>query len=235
MSAYNTEKYIGEAIQSILNQTFTSFEFIIINDGSTDGTVEIIQSFSDSRIRLIDQSNSGIPRSLNTGIALAEADLIAHVDSDDIFFPQMLEKLYEVMLANPEYGIVGSNTDYMEVNGDYIFTHTTPNTHNEITNVVSKKCPFIHSGVMYRRGQVLKAGGYDVNAHSFQDHILWANLLKISRGHNIQEPLAKVRLNPTSMTIDERWRPRRFHQIRENGIKNGKLTIQVDISPIPCQ
>ncbi len=109
MSVYNGERFLREAIESILNQTYKCFEFLIINDGSTDRSREIILSYNDPRIRLADnKQNIGLTRSLNKGLGLAEGGYIARMDADDISMPERLEIQFEYMEANPNIGLVGS-------------------------------------------------------------------------------------------------------------------------------
>src|SRR5215204_3364964 len=122
MSAYNAGRYIGEAIDSVLKQTFTDFELIIINDGSTDDTESVVRSFGDPRIVLVGQSNEGIAAALNTGLVRARADLVARFDADDVCYPHRLEQQYHFLRAHPEYAIVGTAADYVDKGGDYIFT-----------------------------------------------------------------------------------------------------------------
>src|SRR5690606_30041678 len=109
MPVYNAEKYLREAIDSVLNQTFKNFEFLIIDDGSNDASVEIIESYKDSRIRLIhNQTNSGISYTLNRGIHLSSFDLIARMDADDISHKQRLEKQYKYALKYSDYSLFSS-------------------------------------------------------------------------------------------------------------------------------
>ena len=109
MPAYNAEKYIAESIESILSQTFTDFEFIIINDASTDSTKEIIESFQDSRIILINnEQNLGVAKSLNIGIATAKGKYIARMDADDISLPERFQTQFNFMEKNPDIDICGS-------------------------------------------------------------------------------------------------------------------------------
>ena len=110
MPAFNSEKYISEAIESILNQTFTDYEFIIINDGSTDNTAKIIQKYAkqDKRIKFVDnKKNQGFIASLNQGLDLARGEYIAKMDSDDISLPERFEKQVEYLDKNPNCGLVG--------------------------------------------------------------------------------------------------------------------------------
>ena len=227
MPAYNVEQYIGIAIRSVLEQSFTDFELLIINDGSTDGTEAIIRSFDDNRIRLINQGNRGIAAALNMGLLNANATLIARFDADDICMPDRLRVQYDFMLSNPDYIIVGSDADYTDMNGDYVFTCTMPaHTAAEIEALAVSKCPFIHSAVLFRKEAILQAGGYDEQACAFQDHILWAKCIRLGKTCNLPVSLLQVRLNPGSISIDEKWRTRRFREIKSQSIRRGKLTMQ---------
>jgi glycosyltransferase involved in cell wall biosynthesis len=226
MPAYNAERFIGEAIRSVLDQTFTDFEFIIINDGSTDQTPFIIRSFSDPRIRLINQENKGIAEALNLGLAAARAEIIARFDADDICYPWRLEVQYAFLKHNPGYILTGGAADYIDQHNNHVFTWLPKATSNtEISRIYRKVCPFIHSGVMYRKDAVIAAGGYNPHAHSFEDHFLWVKLInKGWRAANLPTPLIQVRLNPDSITIDEKWRGRKFRKLKYNSLKKGKIT-----------
>ncbi|HAS7841575.1 TPA: glycosyltransferase family 2 protein, partial [Vibrio cholerae] len=119
MSVYNGEKYLGEAIDSILKQTFSDFEFIIINDGSTDKTLEIIKSYmkKDDRIVLVSRENKGLIVSLNEGLDLAKGQYIARMDADDISIKSRFEKQIEFLDSNPDIGVCGT---WVEVFGENI-------------------------------------------------------------------------------------------------------------------
>lgn len=225
MPAYNAEKYIGEAIASVLNQTFPDFELLIINDGSTDATEQIIHSFTDERIRLINQTNQGIAAALNIGLLNSKADLVARFDADDICINNRLEAQYHFLDTHPDYIIVGSDADYISMNGDYIFTGRLPAySGREIQQLGITKCPFIHSSVMFRKKEILKAGSYNVHACTFEDHLLWSKIIRYSRACNLTQTLIKVRLNPESVCIDEKWRSKRFHEIKYTAIRNGSIS-----------
>jgi glycosyltransferase involved in cell wall biosynthesis len=228
MPAYNAERFIGEAIQSVLNQTFSDFEFFIINDGSTDNTAHVIASFNDPRIYVITQENKGIADALNLGLAAAKAPLIARFDADDICYPERLEIQFNLLQQNAELSITGSAADYIDEDNNPVFTWFPPAiSHKEILKMYRHACPFIHSGVLYRKDEVIRSGGYDAHAHSFEDHMLWVKLL--DRGGialNITKPLLQVRLNPQSITIDEKWRSRRFRKIKYDCLRNGKISYE---------
>jgi len=225
MPAYNAGKYIGEAIASVLNQSFTDFELLIINDGSTDDTVEIIRSFSDPRIVLISQQNKGVAAALNLGLINARSPYIARFDADDICYPNRLKIQYDFITAYPQYSIVGSAADYIDADGSYIFTHH-PEGHlnEEIQQLKFSTCPFIHSSVIYKKETILNNGGYNENAYTYEDHFLWANILKDEKACNLSQALIKVRLNPESITIDERWHSRKFRSIKYATLKKRSIT-----------
>ncbi|WP_184549159.1 glycosyltransferase family 2 protein [Mucilaginibacter sp. FT3.2] len=227
MPAYNAGKYIGDAIESVLEQTFTDFELLIVNDGSTDDTVEVICSFDDPRIVLIYHNNQGIAHALNNGLKYARAPFIARFDADDICYPERLQQQYDFMTANPEYSVVGSAADYIDMDGRFLFTHKPPAFNNdEIQQLKYSVCPFIHSSVFYKKDMVISKGGYNGHAYTFEDHFLWVNILKDQKACNLAQPLIKVRLNPESVTIDEKWRPRKFRDIKYTSLKNRTITKQ---------
>lgn len=226
MPAYNAEKYICEAIMSVLRQTFTDFELLIVNDGSTDRTAQIIRAFTDERIVLIDkEKNEGVAAALNTGLKAAHADYIARFDADDICHPERLEKQLRFLQQNPGYVLVGSDVDYMLDNGEYLFSFKCiAHTHEDIMQKMYFYCPFVHPAVMYRKQPVMDAGGYQENGHNFEDYLLWTQLTYAGRMHNLAEPLVKYRLNPFSITIDEKWRGKRFRELKRAAVTRGFIT-----------
>jgi len=181
MPAYNAEKYIGEAIASVLNQSFTDFELLIINDGSTDSTQKIIHSFRDKRIVLINQQNKGVSAALNVGLKAARADYIARFDADDVCHPDRLKIQYEFITSYPQYTIIGSTADYIDASGHFMFTHQLAGHLNEeIQQLKYSVCPFIHSSVLYKKDVVITNGGYNENAYTYEDHFLWASMQPVA-------------------------------------------------------
>jgi glycosyltransferase involved in cell wall biosynthesis len=225
MPVRNAEKYIAEAIRSVLEQTFTDFEFLILNDGSTDNTVNLIQQFSDLRIKLIEQPGQGIAIALNKGLYEAKGRYIARFDADDICFPERLEKQVKFLDDNTDYVLTGCDAEYISENGEHLFDFScTGHSNEEIMKRLYMNCPFIHSGVMYRKEMVMKAGGYSPDAHNFEDYLLWIQLAKYGRYYNLPEQLIKVRFNPQSATIDEKWRGRHFRKLKRNIIRRTVVT-----------
>ena len=123
MPVFNAEKFLNIAINSVLDQTFSSFEFLIIDDGSTDNSVQIIRSYSDDRIRLIqNKTNEGISASLNKGVLLSTTELIARMDADDICYPERLEKQYNFFLNNTDCTLLSTSVREISKDGDPIKT-----------------------------------------------------------------------------------------------------------------
>lgn len=225
MPVYNAGKYIYDAINSVLSQTFTDFELLIINDGSTDDTEKIMESFNDPRISIVKQSNKGIAIALNTGLQLARTPYIARFDADDICYNDRLEIQYRFMTKNPGHIIAGSAVDYTDMDGNYIFTYLPPASTNEaIQKLNYANCPFIHSSVIYKKEIIVACGGYNMNAHNFEDHFLWRKAMEKGKVCNLPQPLMKVRINPQSVTIDERWRGKKFLAIKYRALKNSSIT-----------
>lgn len=225
MPVYNGEKYLAEAIESILNQTFTEFELLIVNDGSTDKSVEIINNYKDKRIRLISQNNGGVSSALNIGLNHATGNYIARFDADDVCYPSRLQEQYKFMLDNPEYILVGSNADYITKEGEYIFTYKMVDySDEEIRKSIDNKCPFIHSAVMYKKETVMSLGGYEVKAHTFEDYFLWTKLIKVGKVYNFNKSMLKVRFNPESVTVDQRDYTSTFRQLHQKALSTGVIT-----------
>ncbi len=225
MPAYNAGSYIAEAIASVLKQSFTDFELLIVNDGSTDDTVQVINSFNDKRIVLISQENKGIAAALNVGLKAARAPYIARFDADDVCYPNRLKMQYDFITTYPEYSVIGSAADYMDVKGHFIFTyHPEAHLNEEIQQLNYTVCPFIHSSVFYKKEIITNNGGYNEHAYTFEDHFLWVNILKHEKACNLSLPLIKVRLNPNSITIDEKWRTRQFRDIKYTTLKTRSIS-----------
>lgn len=227
MPTYNAAEYIREAVDSVLGQTFTNFELLIINDGSTDETAEIALSFTDPRVTVINCEHKGVADSLNTGLKLANAPLIARFDADDICMPTRLETQFNFLQDHPDYVLVGSDAEYILEHGEFLFGFKCiAHSNEEVQKNLYVYCPFIHSAVMYRREAVIKAGGYNIHAHNFEDYLLWTNLAKMGKMQNLREPLIKVRLNAASATIDEKWRGERFRQLKRQATTRGSITAE---------
>jgi glycosyltransferase involved in cell wall biosynthesis len=197
----------------------------VIDDGSTDGTASLVNTFRDPRICYMHQDNQGIAGALNKGLASARTDLIVRFDADDICLPDRLNKQFSFMETHPEYVLAGSMVDYMDKDGRYVFTYKPPASKDEtIRRLPDMVCPFIHSSVIYRKSAVMELGGYPFHAHGFEDHMLWRGLLQKGKVCNLEEVLLQVRFNPDSVTMDETCRDPGYMAIKRKAIRTGVLT-----------
>jgi glycosyltransferase involved in cell wall biosynthesis len=194
MSAYNSENFIKEAIDSILSQTFSDFEFIIINDASMDSTESIIKSYGDSRIKLINnQQNEGLAKSLNTGLDIANGKYIARMDADDVSLPERFQKQFDFMEQNQDIDICGT---FYETFGNKSCVVRTPENDTDIKDALFFSNCIAHSSVMMRKSTIDKFGiKYDENLRSAQDYELWCREADRLKYANIPEILLKYRVH----------------------------------------
>jgi glycosyltransferase involved in cell wall biosynthesis len=178
---YNGAKTIRRAVESVLAQTYKNFEFIIINDGSTDETPEILTSLHDERIRILHQENRGLVASLNRGITEAAGKHIARMDADDFAMPKRLEKQVEFMESHPTVGVLGTAVKIVYSDGTERIRRRPLDTASIRKNIV-KICPFCHSSVMIRKEVFDKVGPYDSSKDGskkllVEDYDLWVRVL----------------------------------------------------------
>jgi len=203
MCVYNAERYLRQAIESILNQTFCDFEFLIVNDGSTDGSRHIIRSYDDPRIRCIDNAaNIGLTRSLNRGLASSRGGLIARQDADDVSHPLRLERQMAFMDAHAEVALLGTQARLIDKNGRFIACDSICRPQSELGVRWSLLFgnPFVHSSVMFRREEIWDhLDGYNESFRFNQDFELWSRVLVQCRARNLPETLVDYRCHPESI------------------------------------
>ncbi|MFC3749129.1 glycosyltransferase family 2 protein [Paenibacillus sp. GCM10012306] len=199
MSAYNTRPYIKNAVESILNQTYRDFEFLIIDDCSTDGTLEYLQSLEDPRIRLIiHDSNKGLVHCLNEGLDLSTGEYIARMDSDDISAPHRFESQLRYMETHPEVGVLGTFITLFH-NGELI---PRPTSHEDIRCWQLFYCCVGHPTV-FMRSSVLKEHDIHYNpgfTHA-EDYEFWSRLSELTRIENLPEYLYSYRVHEGQISI----------------------------------
>lgn len=195
LPVYNGVPYLAEAIASILNQTWKDFELIIINDGSTDGTGEIAQSFTDSRVRYFEQNNIGLAATLNRGIGLSRGAYIARQDADDISKPERFAKQVAYMEMHPDCGLIGTWADLSREgeSANVVLMHQSDSTLIKIDLLFSN--PFVHSSIMMRKKCIEELGGYaeDFSRQPPEDFELWSRFARRYELANIPEPLVIYR------------------------------------------
>jgi len=205
MSVYNDERYLCEAVESILNQTYSDFEFIIIDDASTDATTAILGGFDDSRIiRSRNEENIGLTRSLNKGLAIARGEYIARMDADDISLPERLAKQVDFLDAHPEVGVLGTEVRVIDGSGNTCHIWRLPSKHALIKWRLCFSDPIAHPTAMMRREALERVGGYDADFVSAQDYDLWRRLSRVTQLSNLQEVLLLLRRHEASVTSAHR-------------------------------
>jgi len=209
MSCYNGEKWLGDVIESVLNQTFRDFEFVIVDDGSRDKSLEIMKGYSakDSRIRIIKKENTGLPDSLNAGIKIAKGDWIARIDTDDLCEPQRLEKQMDFAISDPEIVLIGTAYHEIDEQGSVKNLQLYPETHPDLKkNLLRKKRFFAHSSAFYKTKIVREIGGYRPRIKKSEDYDLWLRLADTGKMACIPEPLIRFRTHPDQISHEDSGR-----------------------------
>lgn len=210
LPVFNDRRFVGRAMQSILDQTYRDFELLIIDDGSTDGSMEIVRSFRDPRIRIeSNPRNLGLAQTLNAGLALAKSDLIARMDADDISEPARFERQVAFLEANPQVAVVGTWATWIDENDRPFTTVEFPTQPSEIESALLEDNCIFHPSVMFRRRPVTEIGGYSASAPLSQDYELW---LRLSERHllaNLPEHLLRYRIHRNQLSVRRIGRQRR--------------------------
>ncbi|MDH2917875.1 MAG: glycosyltransferase [Sideroxydans sp.] len=199
---YNGQSYLESAINSVLQQSYSDFELVIINDGSVDDSVSIVESFSDSRIRFYQQQNQGLAATLNKAIGLARGKYIARQDQDDVYFPNRLQKQVDFLEQNVDVAMVGAAAEIWVGNErtDRLLKHPTDDASIRFGLLFDNY--FVHSSVMLRRSVLEGVGGYseDKARQPPEDYELWSRLMRMHKLANLPEVLMAYREVPSSMS-----------------------------------
>ena len=204
MTVYNAENYLGEAVDSILGQTFADFELIVIDDGSTDTSTSILREYAarDRRIRLTSRPNTGIVRAANEGIAQAMGKYLARMDSDDVSVPERFARQVEYLETNPDCVLVGSRVTLIDPYGSPVAVSGQKLTHEEIEKELLTSgggWAVVQPSAMMRTDAVRAAGGYRGSVNMSEDHDLFLRLAERGQVVNLAEPLLKYRRHYKSL------------------------------------
>lgn len=197
LPTYNAAPYVQEAVESVLTQTFNDFELLVIDDGSTDGTVDTVRGFNDERIELIHRDGSGITGALNHGITEASGTYIARQDGDDRSAPERFEMQVEFLERNPDVGLVGTATDIIDESGRVVDRRHVLE-HPSVDDLLEHN-HYVHGSVMMRRNAVEAVGGYDETFEYTEDYDLWLRIADEYAVRNIDEFLYALRLRSDSI------------------------------------
>lgn len=211
MSVYNGGVHLAASIESILSQTFSNFEFIIIDDGSSDDSAKIIRSFNDPRLRLVRQTNHGLVYSLNKGVSLARGEFIARQDADDISLPSRFEKELKLITSTEQLGLVGTFFTYIEEkNSKPTITITSPTKPIDLVRSFYIVNLFAHGSVMYRKAAFEQAGGYSDKYGPTEDYELWRRIAENWLVAQLPQSLYWYRLNPEGISHTKQEVQHRF-------------------------
>lgn len=197
MTTYNSEKYLHEAIDSIINQTFSDFEFIIIDDESTDSTLDIIKSYLDPRIKLIvNPDRRGVAYARKIALEMARGEYIAVLDSDDIAYSNRLQLQVDYLIQHPYVHLLGSAYEIIDKDGVLLHTYNPPTDSLDIRWALLFKNVIGHSTVMFKRNVALKLGGYDPQFLVAEDFDLWVRFAVYGKVAQLDQPLVQWRSTP---------------------------------------
>lgn len=242
MSTYNDGPFLARSVKSILTQTFEDFEFIIVNDGSTDNTLRLLNEWArqDSRVTIIDQKNVGLTIALNTGLRYAKGKYIARQDSDDESLPDRLSVQFGILEANPGVSVLGSDIEYVDDAGRYLTT-VRNSKKRRLKNKMLKRNEMAHGAVMFPRVINGQAIFYDEFYRRAQDYDLWLRLMELGEIRIVREVLYRVNyrkagITATYTTVEKEGFARRAlenYLLRQKGGEEDKTPVEENSTPRP--
>lgn len=214
MSVYNGEKYLEESIRSILDQTFRDFEFIIINDGSTDGTKCILDERmdADSRIKVIHRDNHGLTTALNLGASLAKGEYISRQDADDVSCPSRLMRQVELLDSLPDVVLCASSQINIDSDGRFL-SYSKREFSSKNVDVARLRNRPAHGSWMFRKNAFEKAGGYREEFRYAQDLDLFLRLSGVGVIESVVDPLYKLRLHRGAIGVSKKQAQDRYARL----------------------
>ncbi len=230
MSVYNGEKYLPEAVDSILAQSMTDFELIVVDDGSRDKSWEIVQMFMarDKRVKGFTQQNTGVARAMNAALKLCTGKFIAKMDADDVAAPYRFQVELNYLQNNPDVVAVGSDWEVIDSEGRKLTVLRPPTQNEEIQKqLIGGHCPFCHSTAMMRHEALIKVGGYTADIKWAEDLDVFLKLGEVGKLANLSRPLVKYRVHENSVSSKNRAEQEQMARLsverawQRRGIQNG--------------
>jgi glycosyltransferase involved in cell wall biosynthesis len=227
LPVHNGEKYLAIALDSILKQTFTEWELIIINDASTDASFKIAEKYAnnDERIMVINVSKQkALADVLNIGIESSKSSYIVRMDADDVMLPNRLEMQYKYMLSNPEVIVCGSAINLINVNGEFLRRRDYALRDNKLKRNIFLFSPFAHPSVIIKKDALVEVGGYTSGLKGVEDIDLWFRLSGKGDFANIGEVLLEYRVNESSESLGRFYEHFKLtDELRKSVIKDGLI------------
>lgn len=202
MSVHDGARWVGGAVESVLAQTEGDLELLVIDDGSTDATADVLAAVRDPRLRVHRQPRAGLTRALNTALGMARAPLVARLDADDLALPERLARQRAFLAARPEVGLLGTAAREVDEAGSPLREVRPPATDAALRRALIRANPFVHSSVMVRRSLLTGAGGYDERLPVAQDYDLWMRLASLTRLANLEAVLVIRRLVAGRVSVE---------------------------------
>ena len=203
MAVHNGCQFLGESIESILNQSFDDFEFLVVDDGSTDGTSQILHNyaFADPRLRIYTQKNLGQTASLNKGWRLARGELVARMDADDLAKPERIKRQVEFLKFHPEVALLGTSFEFMSRDGTRRLPILLPSEDADIKKALPHGNCLAHPTIMMRKFALIETGGYRSAFLHAEDYDLWLRIAERYTLANLADPLLGYRIHPGQISL----------------------------------
>ncbi len=206
MVVCNVDRFLAESIESILGQSFSDFEFIIVDFGSTDNSKAIISDYAarDMRIKLHEIPHCGLAEARNAGCFLAQGEYIAIMDADDVSLPERLAWEVEFMQKHPEVGVLGGAKEWVDAKGQHLFTNGDPTEDGEIRAALPIRCTFCQPTVLLRSDAFAIVNGYRAAFAPAEDYDLWLRISEQFQCANLKQVVLKYRIHPYQVSFRKR-------------------------------
>src|SRR5882672_8268442 len=198
MSVFNGDKFLPAALDSIMAQSMQDFELVVVNDGSTDGSAEILEEYArrSGRIQVVHEGHAGTSAAVNRGCDLVKTPYIARMDADDVSLPDRLARQLRFLRGRPQVALLGGGAEFINESGEVLFRVDVPTRHDEITAVLPERNVFVHSAVVMRRDAHLAVGGYRRAFSGLtEDYDLWLRIAERYEVANLAEVIVRYRVH----------------------------------------
>jgi len=209
------ERFVHEALESVLRQTYSDLEVVVVDDGSTDGTGDVLAGLRDERLRVVRQEPTGLVAALQRGLAEARAPLVARMDADDVSEPERLERQVDLLARRPRVGMAATWVAVIDEDGRELRREVLPSAHQDLARRLLLRNPFQHGSVLLRREAIEAIGGYRADYGANEDYDLWRRLARSWELACVPEVLYRYRVHPGAVTQTDPERVARRELLRD--------------------